>query len=84
VEARVLEELLVVAESHEGVLRAAETRIGEGETETVEERIKAEDEEEREAGKEKQVRGQRPSSDRAPHSALSPSAGRDAAPPSPL
>ena len=64
-EARVLEKLLVVAEAHEGVLRAAETRIGEGETETVEERIEAEDEEKREAGEEKQVRGQRPSSDRA-------------------
>jgi hypothetical protein len=59
VEARVLEELLIVGEPHEGVLRATEPSVGEGEAETVEEGIEAEGDEESEPGKEKQVRGQR-------------------------
>jgi hypothetical protein len=58
VEAGVVEELLIVGEADEGVLGAAETRVGEGEAEAVEERVEAEGREEREPGEEEEIGGE--------------------------
>ena len=59
-EPAVLEQLLVVGEADEGVLRAPQARVGEGEPQSVEQRIEAERDEQEEAGQEEQPRRQRP------------------------
>ena len=64
-EARVLEELLIIREADEGVLGAAEARVGEGKTEAIQQRVEAEGREEEETGEEEEIGGQRASSDDA-------------------
>jgi hypothetical protein len=66
VKARVLEELSVVGEPDEGVLRSAESCIGEGQAQAVEERVQAKGDEEREPGQEKEVGSQRTSASAPP------------------
>jgi hypothetical protein len=62
VEAAVLEELFVVGETDEGVLRAPEAGVGEGQAQAVQQRVEAERDEEEKAGEEKQIGSQRASS----------------------
>ena len=59
-ESAVVEQLLVVGEADEGVLGAPQARVGEGEPQSVEQRIEAERDEEEDAGQEEEVRRQRP------------------------
>jgi hypothetical protein len=64
-EAAVVEKLLIVGEAHEGVLGAAEARVGEGEAEAVKQRVEAEGGKEREPGEEEEIGGERATADYA-------------------
>jgi len=65
VEAGVVEKLLIVGEADEGVLGAAETRVGEGEAEAVEQRVEAEGGKEGEPGEEEEIRSESAAADYA-------------------
>ena len=64
-EPRVIEEPHVVRATHEGVLGATESRVGEREPEALEQGINAKDREQDQAGRQEQVRREGASAARA-------------------